>query len=264
MAGKKKKKKQEEPPPEGAPEWITTFVDMTSLLVTFFILLLTFSSMEEKVAMKLQSILKSPSGVWQQSRGDLIHQTPQEDFRNPTDPLRGSHKQHSRPPEELVESMEEMGQKDSPDHVAIDLTAIQDGLRITWGEDCTFAPGSAVPTPALVRSLGELGRVLEHYAFLVVVEGHTDDRVVPSVGWDDDVGLSLARARAAADVLLAASNLDVRSIQLAGLGDERPVADNETAVGRRRNRRVEVRILSLSTLRAANIEFVPSGAEGGR
>ena len=57
---------EEDPGVEGAPEWITTFVDMISLLVTFFILLYTFSSIEEflkgKRGAELTHAIRAPRG----------------------------------------------------------------------------------------------------------------------------------------------------------------------------------------------------------
>ena len=54
--------------------------------------------------------------------------------------------------------------------------------------------------------------------------------------------------------MLEESSLSPEVLQLAGLGAEHPRADNSTVTGRRLNRRVQVRILSLSKLRAAHLE----------
>ena len=116
-----------------------------------------------------------------------------------------------------------------------------------------FAPGSIEVNPFLARSLGELGRTLEHYPHLVVVEGHTDSAFEPSPAFPDAEDLALARAQAAAAVLLRESRMPATLLQIGGLGHTEPIADDATAWGRTLNRRVEVRILSLSRTRHADL-----------
>ena len=107
---------------------------------------------------------------------------------------------------------------------------------------------------ALKKNLVELGRVLEHYSHLVVVEGYTDSEFQPTPAFKTREALSSARAAAAAEIMVGASNLGPDVIQIAGLGDSRVRESNDTATGRTANRRVEVRILSLSKARAQQLE----------
>ena len=66
--------------------------------------------------------------------------------------------------------------------------------------------------------------------------------------------MSLSRARAAADVMLANSRMTPELLQIAGLGAKLPRADNVSPGGRRLNRRVRLRVLSLSKARATHLE----------
>lgn len=248
------KKQEEDEAGPGAPDWIVTFSDMISLLVTFFVLLMTFSSLETEEVLKLTSWLMGTRGALEDMRGDQIQETPEDDWKSPTDPLRGADKPHSRPAEELSENLEEMGQKETPEHVPFDLSSAADGLVIHYDERSSFEPGSVALTAELERSLGELGRVLEHYPYLVVVDGHTDDRFHPTPEWPTEEALSLGRARAAAEALLRQSGLRPELVQIAGHGSKRPRGPNGTAVERRLNRRIEIRVLSLSRLRELNLK----------
>lgn len=69
MAGRKKQVEADEP--AGAPEWMVTFSDCMTLLLTFFVLLLTFSSFDENVFRKLRAIFaKSLSTVSKETKSD--------------------------------------------------------------------------------------------------------------------------------------------------------------------------------------------------
>lgn len=243
-----------EEPQQGAPEWIVTFSDMISLLVTFFVMLMSFSTMEDNEAAIIAGAFgKNATGILQRGPNSAVTEPP-EDRLLATNPLRGAERPHSRPAEELPEDLEEMGQKLTGQQLELDLTGVTDGLLITFGEQACFAPGSAEVNGELRQSLVELGRVLQHYPHLVVIEGHTDDRVPPTPRYPDADALSSARAAAAAQAMLAGSDVGRDLLQVAGLGSARPRASNETALGRTQNRRVEVRIMALSKARSRLLE----------
>ena len=241
----------EEDGPKTAPDWVVTFTDMISLLVTFFVLLMTYSSLDPRDFVKIGSLLDTHRGVLSQDQGDIAIDFSQTDVVANQDLLRGAPAPHSRPPQDLYENLEEMGQKESEDHVPVDLGKVRDGLRLVFDESCSFAPGSAEPPAELVRSLGEIARVLEHYSFTVVVEGFTDARFQSTARYPTAEVLSIHRARNAARVMLSESDLSPVLVQVAGIGAERPRASEESAEGRQLNRRVEVRVMALSSSRQA-------------
>ena len=236
---------KEEPPP-GAPDWIVTFADMISLLVTFFVMLMSFTTMDESQEMVISSAFSNAgAGVVQNDDGHTAVTPPERDHMAATHPLRGADQPHSRPDEELSENLAEMGQKSSTEHLELDLSQIVDGLQIHFGRSASFAPGSVEVNPELAAQLGELGRILQHYQHLVLIEGFTDTEFKPTPEYPNAEALAGARARAAAQSMLASSELSPELLQIAGLGAKRPAASNETAGGRTDNRRIEVRVISL-------------------
>lgn len=248
---------------DGAPPWITTFVDMVSLLVTFFILLYTFSSIREFDTFTYPKNIMSTSGVIDGSASDTI-EAPHDDLMLGMDLARGSRKRHTRPVNELRENMEEMGQALSEEHVPIDLRAAGDGLRVRFSDNAGFQPGSAEVRPALEKALTELGDTASYYPLMVVVEGHTDDAFVPSPSFPDAYAMSIARARAAADVLVERGEFDPTLVLVEGYGPDRPRVDAESALERRTNRRVEVRLVSISRDRVAAMQPGEEPMGGGR
>lgn len=249
MARKKKDAGPSGPP--GAPEWIVTFTDMISLLVTFFVLLMTFSSLEEREALKIAAILTGNLGVHDVS--GFVAASIENDLIASSDVLRGGLQPHTRPNDELASNLAEMGQGQSDERLEMDLRAAGDGLVIEFDRAASFAPGSAEVPADLAQSLGEIGRVLEHYPYLVVVEGYTDSAFQPTPRYQSADELAFARGAAAARAMLGASSLSPNLVQVSSHGDRDPRADEDTALGRQENRRVQLRVLSLSRARADHL-----------
>ncbi len=240
-----------EDPPQSAPEWIVTFTDMISLLVTFFIMLMSFSTMEPANKAVIQSAFgEMRGGVLRNNEGSNAVKPPPDDRQTAVNPLRGADRSHSRPPEELPANLEEMGQKLTEEHLQVDVEAAPDGLAIRFDERAGFAPGSAEVNDELRRSLVELARVLGHYSHLLVIEGHTDDAFSPTPEHPTPEALALARAANAARVMLEAADLGRDLIQVSGAGARAPLAPNDNAAGRSKNRRVEIKVIALTKARA--------------
>lgn len=109
------------------------------------------------------------------------------------------------------------------------------GLVITLG-DVFFAAGQAELAVAARDNLGAVLDVLaRHPDKAVKIEGHTD-----SSGPDDaNLALSERRARSVREALVA-QGADPSRISAGGYGESQPIASNDTAEGRARNRRVEI------------------------
>jgi chemotaxis protein MotB len=253
MARKKKVQVEDDDGP-GAPDWIVTFSDMISLLVTFFILLLTFSSLEEYDVFKAPENILGSTGTMEPDKGPSMATPPTDDLMAAIDSTRGADSPHSRPPDEIARDIENMGQKKTADRNEIDLSEVNDGLTIHYDRRASFKPGSTEVNENLKNSLVELARVLQHYPYLVVVEGFTDNEFKPTARHASAEALGVARANAAARIMLDNSEMSPKLVQVAGVGARRPVASNDSATSRVRNRRVEIRIVSLSDTRASQIE----------
>lgn len=126
---------------------------------------------------------------------------------------------------------------------------IRNGLRVAASEQnlvddalrnriIEFEPGSSVIKPEGLRILDELLPALAKVsARKVEIIGHTD-----GVGARDaNIALSFARADAVKDYLQS-KGIDASRINVSGAGPDRPVASNQTAEGRARNRRIEFRV----------------------
>lgn len=248
----------EEEEPKGAPEWIVTFTDLTSLLVTFFVLLMTFSSFDEteREIMTIKGLsMIGQKGIMRADKDPDMIPPPQRDRLIAVDAERGADSPHKRPQAELLENMDEMGQRKDPDEIEVNFNVKRDGLLIGFGPDACFAPGSARVERALAERLTQLAEVAQHYPNLLVVEGHTDALFQASPSYPTPESLSLARAAAAAEVLLETSALSPKMLQIAGLGSKTPRNPADSALARTENRRVEVRIVALSKSRVGSLRL---------
>lgn len=101
----------------------------------------------------------------------------------------------------------------------------------------SFGSGSATIKADESALLSEVMRTIEIFGdALITVEGHTD-----SFGGDElNLELSQRRADAVRAYLLANMNLAAYRISALGYGETRPIANNETAEGRARNRRIDL------------------------
>lgn len=99
-----------------------------------------------------------------------------------------------------------------------------------------------------IRSDSELilrktGKILARYPdSRIDIIGHTDNVPMKSSRFESNEMLSSARAIAAANFLVENSGLDIKKLSWTGRGEYDPIADNDTAEGRARNRRIEIRI----------------------
>jgi len=130
----------------------------------------------------------------------------------------------------------------------IDITRDRERLTLQLSDRILFPSGSASIRPAGLEVLRRLGELLRERLDVLEVQvgGHTDN--VPLSGdrgglLSDNWGLSAARAVSVVDFLEKEVGLDPDRLSAVGYGEHRPVAPNDTAEGRARNRRIELVLL---------------------
>ena len=187
---------EEEPP--GAPEWIVTFSDMVSLLVTFFVLLLTFTSSSSKAVS--DSSNNRPYGLFESTASSVAARRIELMTRDQTDYHGGSIAPHARPPEDLLQSVVNMGRQAKSGELGFDVLAGSACWRLRFEDKAGFAAGTAEPNAALISALHSMAEALVHYDVEVIVEGAADEGMT----LDEAPPLALARAVAAAEVLARA------------------------------------------------------------
>lgn len=238
MAERRRKKKC---PPEGSPEWMTTYGDMVTLLLTFFVMMYTTATVD---GAKIQLILAAFNGLGLRSGGTTLQATGQlADMGNTIMALPST--QSGRALDEARRKAVSMFQ---PEIKAKKVRVKQDerGLVISLAADAFFEPASAEVNIEESRS------VLERVSNLLIsleerkfrIEGHTDSSPTDPQGqWRTNWELSTARATNVLHYLVDFGVSEER-FQVAGFADTVPIASNETEEGRAYNRRVDIIVLS--------------------
>ncbi|MCL2243888.1 MAG: OmpA family protein [Treponema sp.] len=134
---------------------------------------------------------------------------------------------------EIIEEVQRLGIQD------VNVTKVEEGISISL-EDIGFYADSAVMLPGEREKLEKIAEILKHYPDRdIMVGGHT-----ALAGTSEArMQLSIERATAVTDFLLARQVRSADRIVIRGYGGEKPIADNSTEAGRRRNRRVEITLL---------------------
>lgn len=120
----------------------------------------------------------------------------------------------------------------------------ESGLLITISNNTLFDSGSAkirAESVQLVREISEL--LYSNPPREIMVAGHTDNVPILNSTYPDNWALSADRALSVTRILLENKRLEPEKFVATGRGEYRPVASNQTAEGREKNRRVEVLIL---------------------
>jgi len=121
---------------------------------------------------------------------------------------------------------------------------VGEGIRVVFDTGLLFSTGSSTLTSASSYNIQKLANILNKYSDTdIVVEGHTDSQGSETYNQQ----LSEKRAESVSS-LLRAYNVSKSRISTIGYGETRPVASNETASGRKLNRRVEVLIYANDNL----------------
>lgn len=233
----KRKIKQEEKG-GGLPLWLGTFGDLMSLLLTFFILLLSMATFDKE---KIDQAIGSLQGALSVLEFGLETEiTPPNDLQASPIQVDSTKEDVLNVLASLMNEYREMTEiSDGP---GIELEESQDGFIIRIPDDLLFESGSTT----ISNSNGKL--FLERLALEVDkfkdilnlrIIGNTDNIPFRAGSAIDNWDLSNKRALSVANTLMSL-NIPSNIIQIGGDADFNPVADNATAKGRAKNRRVDL------------------------
>lgn len=216
------------PEEPSAPFWMATFSDMATLLLTFFVLIVSMSEVEVKKFKDALSNFPGRTGVLQYES-----LTPARGTINKTG---DEGKRRAEKFEEVLKYLEENNLEDK---VQVNLT--REGLHVSITDSVMFAAGRADLLPVSKQILHLVSQVLDDGVHAVRVEGHTDDRPIRTSRFPTNWELSAGRAASVVRYLLELETAHDPAIYSAvGYGEFRPVASNESREGRASNRRVEI------------------------
>ena len=257
--------RRKEDPPKGSPAWMNTFADLMNLLLCFFVMLFSMSSVNEekfeKVIASFQSTFSIlPGGGASIGEGELISSgiSQLENFDSYYNQQLSSQSDGQTEEEkDITEAYEQQELEESEDMAqqlenALSQYEIQDDVEVDFNAEYVtlnmngallFDSASAELRDEAYPLVNKLGKILVTYDNNIIeVEGHTDNVPIHSSKYEDNNVLSMYRALAVANYLRDTTTLDPAYIKSSGRGEYVPIADNATPEGRARNRRVEIKI----------------------
>ena len=257
----------QELPRSSAPPWIVTFADLMVLLMCFFVLMLSFSSMDPERFKQMSGSMQQAFGVQTEVTATELPKGTSLDAKEfspavpePTD--QHEVRQHTVDSDlntldlGLQQRLRELkAQEEAADQQAQQLRAIfrqeiddgkllirQDGTNVTIQllEKDSFPSGSADLETSSVDTLAKVGTLVSGMTGAITVSGHTDNVPVrPGGAYRSNWDLSAARAASVGHELLAAG-LDPTRLMVTGHADTQPRAPNDSPANRALNRRVDI------------------------
>lgn len=241
-----------EEPDEGAPIWMITFADMMTLLMAFFVLLLSFANTDIQKFKKMMGSVHESFGAERKEEGKApaaaedtydamlrraaqrFYQKPGESIVPPVVPgaegKGGPGFEHTG---QIIQSVfGDVGVE------GIEVTQTEGGVMVRVPGGVFFDSGSAdlkeTGTPVVILA----SKLMEKYRFDLHILGHTDSVPVSTGKFPSNWELSSSRAAAALRFLVE-RGADPKRLVAVGYAESRPVADNDTFEGRGKNRRIE-------------------------
>ncbi|MBO5237451.1 MAG: flagellar motor protein MotB [Lachnospiraceae bacterium] len=159
--------------------------------------------------------------------------------------------------EQLQEQVEQAGLEQSEEmykeiSTALESYTIDERVQIDYNYEYVeldmngallFDTGDAELKEESYVFMDKIGAVLETYKDSIIeIEGHTDNVPIHTFKYESNRYLSTARATNVYEYLMENADLIDENMKVAGYGESRPVASNETEEGRARNRRVVIKI----------------------
>lgn len=242
---KKKKKGGDEGGGPDKDAWMVTFGDLLQLLITFFVLMISMSSMDKKVFKEMFSIFGGGLGVLGFADKTKIVSSPISPMIAPPRFAMESFRRFL-----LTEKWDLSTKKPLPqDFDALVNSLLIAGVHIekrgknysmVLSEESAFSPGSAQLSEKLKPKLDWIASILQYSKNRITVEGHTDNqpyrsRILPT-NWE----LSTARAAAVLVYLVNQGGIEPDRIEAKGFSSYKPKVGNISEAYRKFNRRIEI------------------------
>jgi chemotaxis protein MotB len=202
---------------------------MMSLLLTFFILLLSFSSIQESKFKQAMESLQTALNMFHNDQTII-------EFDEMVVP-----REDGGPTEEMLYEFRQLEQylleESLDDQVEVSLT--NEGIQIKIEDEFLFSSGRADLQKSAGAVLDKISGFLDGKPNAIEVSGHTDSLPINTARFPSNWELSAARAIAVARQMQN-SGIHPSRMRASGFGEYRPIADNGTPDGRAKNRRVEI------------------------
>lgn len=237
-----KKKKSDEGGLRG-DEWLGTYSDCVTLLLTFFVLLYSMSSLD---ASKAKAISEAFTVMTGQSADSILEY---DQFQGSNPVIGGESKvdndieAHTQDSLSMYETVEEFLEENQMDE-SLQVTQDERGVVLHLTDSILFESGQATLIPGSIVVLDKINELISSIPNPIVIEGHTDDIPISNSKYSDNWDLSAQRATNVLRYFLSKGNEDPSRFSASGYGEFRPNVENTSDENRSQNRRVNILIVA--------------------
>ena len=237
MANNLSRRKQEE---LKSPGWMVTFSDLSTLLLTFFVLLLSMSTMDKKTFKSMFHNFTASCGILYFKEYGEIYRPKMVLMQALSEKLKDSLvvKRADESPRDIISPKEEKSFEETGNSLVVE--NFRGGFKLVFGHKMLFPSGSAEIQDEIKPLLAKIGSFMRNSDYQVYIDGHTDNVAMRGGKYSSNSELSLARAYNLMEYFVTKENISPLSIALAGYGELHPVTSDNTPEGRSKNRRVEM------------------------
>ena len=218
---------------EGAPPWMATFADLATLLLTFFVLLLSFANMDVQDFRVALGSVKEALGVQFEHPGDHLGLT--------TSIVEMSKRESTSKmvlfEDMVIDRIKEIAEAKGL-RGGVEAMESDRGVTVRIKEGLLFKAGGAELNTSSDVALEVILEASKQIDYPIWIEGHTDSSPIRTKRYPSNWELSAARAVSALRFLVK-KGVSRSRLRIAGYGDVNPIASNTTVLGRQKNRRVE-------------------------
>ena len=197
---------------EGAPAWIVTFADLMSLLLCFFVLLLSFSEMDRQKYKEVAGSLSEAFGV---QRKEHVYESPKGQriiaraFETEKLATRDKEEIGKEKKKEILKEMKEEIVRKMKDEIGAEFQDLKDLIEIEAGEhqvvvrfmgETAFDSGEARIRQEMLPLLRKIASILKGTPGEIVIAGHTDNVPVSGIKFRSNLQLSTERATRVAEI----------------------------------------------------------------
>ena len=236
---------QEEKVVSSSVGWIATFADLMSLLLVFFVLMLSYSESDKKKFIEASGSLSRAFGAFIISKGDF----------QPLSKEKSDLVEMDKKISPMIASKEEKADKLKKNLVSMiyrlemgtdfNLVINEDGIRLIVSENIFFKIGEARLSDKAIPFLEDIALIMDSNKFFnLTIEGHTDNIPITGGPFPSNWSLSSTRASSVIEKILEIAiqkDYSIREDRFTAVGrsSTMPIAPNLTEEQRIKNRRVD-------------------------
>lgn len=238
------RRRHHEEEPKGVPEYMTTYGDMVTLLLCFFVLLFAFSTIDAKKFQAIMESFQGSAGVL--SGGKTLDDTEFVNNSTLTNRVTANMKETTKLKALKTSFEKHLEENQLEDQIKVELD--ERGLLLRFDDNVLFDSGRAelkFQSKKTLRFISELLNQEQLSDKFIRVEGHTDsDPIKNSRKFPTNWELSTIRAVNVARFFIEETKMMPEKVSVSGYSKYHPVAPNDTHENKAKNRRVDIVILN--------------------